>query len=172
MLESRLKLGALHLTTTPSPYMFLRVNLAVNQAHTSGWVLQGCCRPRGKHVPWPLSPRYCFYSISHSWVSGLDTQVSPHPNLLRDHCCLVTKSWPTLCDPMDCSTPGLPTPPHLLEFTSAVLFKFFLLPWTVLPLFHWYPLCQEKGSSLPFSPTDLIHSHSLAQKPQTQPQIL
>ena len=26
---------------------------------------------------------------------------------------------PTLCDPMDCSTPGLPVPYHLLEFTQV-----------------------------------------------------
>lgn len=32
MLESRLKLGTLHLTTTLSTYTFLRINLAVNQA--------------------------------------------------------------------------------------------------------------------------------------------
>ena len=30
--------------------------------------------------------------------------------LLVDCCCSVAKSCPTLCDPMDCSTPGLPVP--------------------------------------------------------------
>ena len=29
----------------------------------------------------------------------------------------VTQSCPTLCDPMDCSTPGLPVHRQLLEFT-------------------------------------------------------
>ena len=29
--------------------------------------------------------------------------------------CSVTKSWMTFYDPMDCSTPGLPVPHHLLE---------------------------------------------------------
>ena len=28
-------------------------------------------------------------------------------------CCSVTKSYPTLCDPMDCSTPGFPVLHHL-----------------------------------------------------------
>ena len=28
-------------------------------------------------------------------------------------CCLAAQSCPTLCDPMDCSTPGLPVPHHL-----------------------------------------------------------
>ena len=31
----------------------------------------------------------------------------------------VAQSCPTLCDPMNCSTPGLPVHHHLLEFTQA-----------------------------------------------------
>ena len=31
----------------------------------------------------------------------------------------VTKLCPTLCDPMDCSTPGFPVPHHLLEFAQV-----------------------------------------------------
>ena len=35
-------------------------------------------------------------------------------------CCYsVTNSRPTLCDPMDCSTPGLPVPYHLPEFAQV-----------------------------------------------------
>ena len=34
-------------------------------------------------------------------------------------CCSVTKSCPTFCNPMDCSTPGLPVPHRLLEFTQV-----------------------------------------------------
>ena len=34
-------------------------------------------------------------------------------------CCLVTKSCLTLCDPMDCSTPGFPVLPSLLEFPQS-----------------------------------------------------
>ena len=30
------------------------------------------------------------------------------------------QSCPTLCDPMDCSTPGLPVPHQLLEFTQTL----------------------------------------------------
>ena len=32
--------------------------------------------------------------------------------------CLVTKSCPALCDPMNCSTPGFPVLPYLLEFAQ------------------------------------------------------
>ena len=34
-------------------------------------------------------------------------------------CCSVTKLCLTLCDPVDCSTPGLPLPHHLLEFAQV-----------------------------------------------------
>ena len=34
-------------------------------------------------------------------------------------CCSVTKSRPTLCNPMDCSTPGFPVLHHLLEFAQT-----------------------------------------------------
>ena len=34
-------------------------------------------------------------------------------------CCSVAKSCPTSCDPMDCSTPGLPVLPCLLEFAQT-----------------------------------------------------
>ena len=34
-------------------------------------------------------------------------------------CCSVIQSCLTLCDHMDCSTPGLPVPHHLLEFAQV-----------------------------------------------------
>ena len=34
-------------------------------------------------------------------------------------CCLVTQSCLTLCDSMDCSTPGLPVPHHLPKFAQV-----------------------------------------------------
>ena len=33
-------------------------------------------------------------------------------------CCSVAQSCPTLCDPMDCSLPGLPVPHYLLNFAQ------------------------------------------------------
>ena len=35
------------------------------------------------------------------------------------HCCSVAQSCPTLCDPMDCSTPGFPVLHHLLELAQS-----------------------------------------------------
>ena len=34
-------------------------------------------------------------------------------------CCLIAKPCPTLCNPMDCSTPGFTILPSLLEFTQT-----------------------------------------------------
>ena len=34
-------------------------------------------------------------------------------------CCSITQSCPTLCDPMDCSTPGFPVLHHQLEFAQT-----------------------------------------------------
>ena len=35
------------------------------------------------------------------------------------HCCSVVQSCPTLCDPMDCSTPGFPVLHYLPEFAQT-----------------------------------------------------
>ena len=36
-----------------------------------------------------------------------------------DYCCSVTQLCPTLCDPMDCSTPGFPVLHHLPELAQT-----------------------------------------------------
>ena len=41
-------------------------------------------------------------------------------------CCSVTQSCPTLCDPMDCSTPGFPVHHHLPELAHRVDFLNFI----------------------------------------------
>ena len=38
---------------------------------------------------------------------------------LNSYCCSVTQSHPTLCNPMECSTPGFPALHHLLEFVQT-----------------------------------------------------
>ena len=43
----------------------------------------------------------------------------PTGHLLEHCCCLVTKSYPTLCHLMDCSTPGFPVLHYLPEFAQA-----------------------------------------------------
>ena len=46
----------------------------------------------------------------------------PPPSILvlcGSGCCSVTQSYPTLCDPMDCSMPGYPVLHHLPEFAPT-----------------------------------------------------
>ena len=38
---------------------------------------------------------------------------------LGTFCCLVAQSCPTLCDSMDCSTPGFPVFHYLLDFAQT-----------------------------------------------------
>ena len=42
-------------------------------------------------------------------------------NPVGSSCCSFAQSCPTLCDPMDCSTPGFPVFHHLLEFTQTLV---------------------------------------------------
>ena len=59
--------------------------------------------------------------------------------------CSVTRSCPTLCDPMDCSIPGLPVPHHLLEFVQVHV--------------HWISdVIQPSHPLLPSSPTSVFPS--------------
>ena len=74
------------------------------------------------------------------WVAPSQHQpvTSVHNRLLRFlfGCCSVAQSCPTLCDPMDCSTPGFPVHHHLPEFAQthvhrvgdAIQRPFLLLP--------------------------------------------
>ena len=55
-------------------------------------------------------------------------------------CCSVAESCLTVCNPMDCSTPGLPVPHHRLKFAQAH--------------FHWInDTIQPSHSLLPTSPS-------------------
>ena len=51
-----------------------------------------------------------FYKCSHIVCTLFDGKEKP--------CCSVTKLCPTLCDPMDCSTPGSPVLHHLMELAQ------------------------------------------------------
>ena len=47
-------------------------------------------------------------------------------------CCSVTESCPTLCYPVDCSTPGFSVPHHLLEFVQVRVHRHELYLLSVL----------------------------------------
>ena len=50
-----------------------------------------------------------------------ESNMETYYSICKIHCCCcsVTQSCLTLCDPMDCSTPGLPVPHRLLEFSQV-----------------------------------------------------
>ena len=63
-----------------------------------------------------------------------------HESAIGIHISSVTQSCPTLCDPMNCSTPGLPDHHQLLEFTQTHVhqvgdaishIQLFATTWTV-----------------------------------------
>ena len=63
--------------------------------------------------------------------------------LLTICCCSLTQSCLTLCDPMDCSTPGLAVPHHLPKFApvyvhASVIPSSHLILWCHLLLHHWF----------------------------------
>ena len=79
----------------------------------------------GISVPWPggLNPG------PWQWKCRVLTTTLPGTSLAiinfkKKNCyCSVTKSCLTLCNPIDCSTPGFPVRHHLLEFAQTLLIE-------------------------------------------------
>ena len=80
------------------------------------------------HTSYPFYTCRCyFFHSSHSLLTQLCPQVhflhlrflSFLANTLINQFSSVAQSCPTLCNPMDCSTPGLPVHHQLLEFTQT-----------------------------------------------------
>ena len=69
-----------------------------------GFVCLGFCHCHGKNMPW----------VAHQFQNKVVYSVAADPQVCslkqsrqsQCYCCLVAKSRPTLCDPMECSTPG------------------------------------------------------------------
>ena len=64
------------------------------------------------------------------------------------YCCSVTKSFLTLCDPMDCSTPGFPVLHPLPEFTQTHVH------WVGDAIQLSHPLLSTSASVLPMNIQD------------------
>ena len=113
----------------------------------SFWLHCLCTLPQ---PPWP--PHGPADTSGPRWPQGLCAPCSLcHPHFLqvsafRDHSwspylksssvqfSLVTQSCPTLCNPMDCSTPGLPVHHHLPELPKLMSIV------SVMPSNHFHPL--------------------------------
>ena len=69
-------------------------------------------------------------------------------------CCAVTESFPTLCNPMDCSMPGIPVLHYLLEFAQTHVHWFgdTIQPsHSLLPLYSSCPQSFPASESFPMS---------------------
>ena len=66
-----------------------------------------------KQVGWQISKEFLKYDLFPFLWGFLFVW------LLGNQFSSVAQSWPTLCDPMDCSTPGLPIHHQLPEFTQT-----------------------------------------------------
>ena len=61
--------------------------------------------------------RGSIYGVMLGEISHIEKQILYY--FTYCFCCSVTKSCPTLCDPIDCSTPGLPVHHQHPEFTQT-----------------------------------------------------
>ena len=68
-------------------------------------------------TPW-TGARQAPLSIALSWQEYWSRLSFPSP-LFEYFCCSVAQLCLALCDPMDCSTPGLPVPHHLPRFAQV-----------------------------------------------------
>ena len=87
----------------------------------------------------------------HSWSTSILRRGIFGIHLYIYHCCSVSQSCPTLCDPMDCSTSGLSVPQYLLKFSQghvhcisdAIQPSHPLTPSSALSLFQHQGLFQS-----------------------------
>ena len=124
------------------------------------------------HQGSPTSPSVTLMAPSSSklfplkWRSQILVWMSLKPltstgNLLTDFsifccwCCSVIKSCLTLCDPMDCSTPGFPVPHHLLEFAQFMSIE-SVMPSNHLILCHPFLLLPSIFPSIMKDPVSQL----------------
>ena len=78
------------------------------------------------HSEWTFLSCYLFYSLNPQSTTPFSlSSCSVSQSVQSLYHCL------TLCDPMDCSTPGLPVPHHLLKFAQVDVH--FIYPWWCHP---------------------------------------
>ena len=106
--------------TYPSPELLLCLNL-----------------PHEDHQLWGPFRQFLSSTIKLGVQLSCDSRCVFSICLLIDCCCSVTKWYPTLCDPMDCSTPGFPVLHYLSEFAQIHvhwdIYLIFCHPLLLLP---------------------------------------
>ena len=76
----------------------------------------GCFSSLGLQLKCPL-----LRSLSWWLILGISWSLTLRYIIVFISCCLVSKSCLTLCDPMDCSTPGFPVLHYLPEFAPTLV---------------------------------------------------
>ena len=103
----------------PKLIRLARVRSSVQFSHS---VVSDSLRPHGlqhARLPGPSpTPEACSNSRPLSWWCHPTISSSVY-TLMSDQITSVAQSCPTLCDPMNCSTPGLPVHHQLPEFTQT-----------------------------------------------------
>ena len=61
----------------------------------------------------------CIWEFAYSLKFICNPNIRGHSWICSVQFSSIAQSCPTLCDPMDCTTPGLPVHHHLLEFTQT-----------------------------------------------------
>ena len=89
-------------------------------------MIKSCMRLTGREVKKEKKrqERRSVESGRASEVVGKNHRVFPS----QRSCCSVTNSCPTLCDPMDCITPGCPIFHYLPEFAQTYVYWFVIQP--------------------------------------------
>ena len=138
-------------------------NMLVSELFTSSMLLlQRLCYFNYFNFYWHIvALQYCvsFYCTT-KWISHTYTSIPSLLNLsiqasaLSSLCCVqlssVAQSCLTLCDPMDCSTPGLPVHHQLPEFTQTHVH------WVGDAIQPSYPLSSPSPPSLSLSRAMLV----------------
>ena len=81
-------------------------------------ILEDCvCFLEKLNLLWPYDPAVALLGICPKELKTyVHTKICTQVFVVH---CPVTKLCPTLCDPMNCSTPGFPVLHHLLEFSQT-----------------------------------------------------
>ena len=88
---------------------------------------------------------WAFWTLHNSSVVGIRSDTVTLTItcwFFLNFCCSVAQSYPTLCNPMDCSTPGTPVPHHLLKFVQFHVHCFA----GIKIVLAFYPLNYNKTS--------------------------
>ena len=101
----------------------------------SGWAFFFSLAPASFLFP------QCYFESAKRKMSGDSAATLP------TGCCSVAKSCLTLCDPLDCSTPGFPALHHLPEFILKLMSIESVMPSDHLNLCHPFSSCPQSFPS-------------------------